>query len=283
VGGPATAQAAWVDRLIAYSAKNNVPIDFVSTHVYGNDRSQDVFGTDEKIARRDMVARAARKVFEQVKHSALPDLPIHWTEYNASYSSEPAVTDTPFMGPWLANNIRLCDGLAATMSYWTFSDVFEEGGVVKTPFYGGFGLFAERGIPKAAFHAFRLLHQLGNERLNVDSESVLATRRADGALEVAAWNYAAPEEAGSPVELSLLFKGLSAGKHTARIERVDSEHGSPLKAWEAMGRPASPSPAQIAALRSAAQPGDPETVELGADGALTLHLRAHCLAMVEVR
>jgi len=283
VGGPATAQAAWVDHLIAYTAKNDVPIDFVSTHVYGNDRSQDVFGTDEKIARRDMVARAARKVFEQVKHSALPDLPIHWTEYNASYSSEPAVTDTPFMGPWLANNIRLCDGLAATMSYWTFSDVFEEGGVVKTPFYGGFGLFAERGIPKAAFHAFRLLHQLGNERLNVDSESVLATRRADGALEVAAWNYAAPEEAGSPVELSLLFKGLSAGKHTARIERVDSEHGSPLKAWEAMGRPASPSPAQIAALRSAAQPGDPETVELGADGALTLHLRAHCLAMVEVR
>ncbi|MGA3078561.1 MAG: hypothetical protein ABSG56_33380 [Bryobacteraceae bacterium] len=85
------------------------------------------------------------------------------------------------------------------------------------------------------------------------------------------------------MELSLLFKGLSAGKHTARIERVDSEHGSPLKAWEAMGRPASPSPAQIAALRSAAQPGDPETVELGADGALTLHLRAHCLAMVEVR
>src|SRR5450631_4025443 len=55
VGGPATAQAAWVDRLIAYCAKNNVPIDFASTHVYGNDRSQDVFGTDETISRRDMV------------------------------------------------------------------------------------------------------------------------------------------------------------------------------------------------------------------------------------
>jgi xylan 1,4-beta-xylosidase len=283
VGGPATAQAAWVDRLIAYSAKNNVPIDFVSTHVYGNDRSQDVFGTDEKISRRDMVARAARKVFDQVKHSALPDLPIHWTEYNASCMAEPAVTDTPFMGPWLANNIRQCDGLATTMSYWTFSDVFEEGGVVKTPFYGGFGLFAESGIPKAAFNAFRLLHQLGTERLKVESESVLATRRADGALEVAAWNYAAPEEAGSPTELSLSFKGLSAGKHTARIERVDAEHGSPLKAWEDMGRPASPSRAQIAALRSAAQAGVPETVEIGGDGSLKLNLRAHCLVLVEVR
>jgi xylan 1,4-beta-xylosidase len=169
------------------------------------------------------------------------------------------------------------------MSYWTFSDVFEEGGVVKTPFYGGFGLFAERDIPKAAFNAFRLLHQLGTERLKADSESVLATRRADGALEVAAWNYAAPEEAGSPTELSLSFKGLSAGKHTARIERVDAEHGSPLKAWEDMGRPASPSRAQIAALRRAAQAGVPETVEIGDDGSLKLNLRAHCLVLVEVR
>ena len=283
VGGPATAQAAWVDRLIAYCVKNNVPIDFVSTHVYGNDRAQDVFGTDETISRRDMVARAVGKVFDQVKHSARPDLPIHWTEYNASYMNEPAVTDAPFMGPWLANNIRQCDGLVTSMSYWTFSDVFEEQGVVKTPFYGGFGLFAENSIPKAAFHAFRLLHRLGTERLSVDSESVLATRRADGALEVAAWNYAAPEEAGSPIELSLSFKGLSAGKHTARIERIDAEHGSPLRAWEGMGRPASPSRAQVTALQSAAQPGVPETVELGEHGSLKLNLSAHSLVLVEVQ
>ena len=272
-----------MDRLIAYSAQNNVPLDFVSTHVYGNDRAQDVFGTDETISRRDMVARAVRKVYDQVRHSAMPDVPIHWTEYNASYFNEPAVTDAPFMGPWLANTIRQCDGLVTSMSYWTFSDVFEEQGVVKTPFYGGFGLFAENGIPKPAFHAFRLLHQLGMERLNADSESVLATRRADGVLEVAAWNYTAPEEAGSPMELSLSFKGLSIAKHWARIERVDAEHGSPLKSWEDMGRPASPSVLQIAALKNAAQPGNPETAEIGADGSLKLRLSAHSLMMVEVK
>jgi len=33
------------------------------------------------------------------------------------------------------------------MSYWTFSDVFEEQGVVKQPFYGGFGLIAADDIP----------------------------------------------------------------------------------------------------------------------------------------
>src|SRR5215469_14735359 len=30
VGGPATAQAAWVDRFIQYCAENKVPVDFVS-------------------------------------------------------------------------------------------------------------------------------------------------------------------------------------------------------------------------------------------------------------
>lgn len=283
VGGPATAQAAWVDLLIAYCAGNHVPIDFVSTHVYGNDSAKDVFGTNENIPRRDMVARAVRKVYDQVKHSALPDLPIHWTEYNASYMNEPAVTDAPFMGPWLANNIRACDGLTTTMSYWTFSGVFEEQGVVKTPFYGGYGLFAAGGIPKAAFHAFRLLHKLGTERIPVDSESVLATRRADGTLEIAAWNYAAPEEAGAATEMLLSLKGLPAGTHTARIDRVDAEHGSPVKAWEEMGRPASPTVQQIEALKRAAQPGVPETAELGADGVLKLHLPPHGLALVEVK
>ena len=44
VGGPATAQAAWVDAMIAHATQNNVPLDFVSTHVYGNDTAKDVFG-----------------------------------------------------------------------------------------------------------------------------------------------------------------------------------------------------------------------------------------------
>ena len=61
--------------------------------------------------------------------------------------------------PWLADTIRQCDGLTDMMRYWTFSDVFEEQGVVKQPFYGGYGLIAEDDLPKPAFNAFRLLHR----------------------------------------------------------------------------------------------------------------------------
>ncbi len=38
VGGPATAQAAWVDRFSRHCVETHAPVDFVSTHVYANDK-----------------------------------------------------------------------------------------------------------------------------------------------------------------------------------------------------------------------------------------------------
>ena len=279
VGGPATAQAAWVGRFIAWCAREKVPVDFVSTHVYANDKSEDVFGTHERIPRRDMVARAVKKVYEEVKSSPMPDLPIHWTEYNASYKNEINVTDSPFMGPWLANNIRACDGMVTTMSYWTFSDVFEEQGVVKTPFYSGFGLIAAGHIPKASFNAFRLLNRLGRERLKVDSESALVTRRADGSIAAAVWNYSEPEEKGSTKDVLLEFRSPQAPRQ-AWITIVDAEHGSPLRLWESMGRPAHPTREQQEALRRAAQLPAPVIQPVPPAG-LKLTLSPKALALVE--
>ena len=81
-----------------------------------------------------MVCRAVKKVHDQIQASALPRLPLIWTEYNASYMNETDVTDSICMGPWMADTIRQCDGLTDMMSYWTFSDVFEEQGVVEPRF-----------------------------------------------------------------------------------------------------------------------------------------------------
>jgi xylan 1,4-beta-xylosidase len=166
------------------------------------------------------------------------------------------------------------------MSYWTFSDVFEEQGVVKTPFYGGFGLLAEGGIPKPAFNDFALLHQLGDTRLDADSDRVIVTRRKNGSLAIALWNLFLPEEAGSPKTFALHFKGVS-GARTARITIVDPEHGSPLPAWEKMGRSAYLTRAQIETLRKAAAlpPSVSRPLE---SGSLTLTLQAHALALIEI-
>jgi xylan 1,4-beta-xylosidase len=280
VGGPATAQAAWVDRFLAHCKEKNVSVDFASTHVYGNDKAEDVFGTHENIPRTRMVCRAVKKVHDQIAASPYPNIPLIWSEFNASYMNEPAVTDTAFVGPWMADTIRQCDGLTEMMSYWTFSDVFEEQGVVKTPFYGGFGLLAERSIPKAAFNDFALLHQLGDVRLEVHSDSALVTRRSDGGVAIAVWNLFLPEETGSPKTVTLHFKGFGSA-HSARITMVDNEHGSPLPAWNKMARPASPTLAQIETLRRAAALPSPREQNLANDS-LTLTLQPHALALIEI-
>jgi xylan 1,4-beta-xylosidase len=280
VGGPATAQAAWVDRFLAHCKEKNIPIDFASSHTYGNDSAENVFGTRENIPRTKFVCRAVKKVHDQIAASPFPRTPLIWTEYNASYMNEPAVTDTAFMGPWMADTIRQCDGLTEMMSYWTFSDVFEEQGVVKTPFYGGFGLLAERSIPKAAFNDFALLHHLGETRLDDASDSVLVTRRKDGSLAIAVWNLFLPEETGAPKTVTLHFKGVS-GSRSARVTIVDKDHGSPLPAWDQMGRPTFPTLAQIETLRKAAALPASQSLTLS-NASLTLTLQPHSLALIEV-
>lgn len=281
VGGPSTAQAAWVDRFLAHCKANNIPVDFASTHVYGNDKAEDVFATHENIPRTQMVCRAVKKVHDQIVASPYPKLPLIWSEFNADYSNQPQVTDSAFMGPWLADTIRQCDGLVDSMSYWTFSDVFEEQGVVKTPFYGGFGLLAEDSIPKAAFNDFTLLHQLGDTRLEANSDSALVTRRKDGSLAVAVWNLFLPEESGAAKTVTLHFKGPSAARN-AQITIVDQDHGSPLPAWEKMGRPQTPTTAQIQALRKSATLPTAQSQKI-TNGSLTITLPPHALALVVVK
>jgi xylan 1,4-beta-xylosidase len=290
VGGPATAQAAWVTPFLEHVHATNTPIDFVSTHVYANDTADNVMHTNEDIPRETMVYRAVKMVHDQVLASPYPHLPLIFSEYNASYSNEPNVTDSTFMGPWLANNIRLCDGLTESMAYWSFSDVFDEQGVVRTPFYGGFGLVAAEGIPKPALNDFRALHQLGDLRIPLDSDSALATKTADGKLVLALWDYAPPTgtgptytwpkgPAGPPKIFNLTIKN-AAPNATVEVLRIDPDHGNVLKAFDAMGRPPGDlMPAQVEKLRAAGAMAPAEHYHLH-DGKLQLTVPAHGLAVV---
>jgi xylan 1,4-beta-xylosidase len=279
VGGPASAQAAWVADFIRHCHDHQVPVDFVSTHVYGNDSTQGVFANPAPVPRERLVCRAVRKVHDEIAASPLPTLPLIWSEFNASYKNETEVTDAPYMGPWLAETVRQCDGLVQEMAYWTFSDVFEEQGVVRTPFYGGFGLLAVGGIPKPAFNAFALLHQLGEQRLPSDADQALVTRRSDGTVVVALWNYAA---LGGPRNARHVVLELShSDARTAAVQQLDPTHGNFRPAYERMGSPRYPTREQLTALRAAAELPAPATLPIES-GRLTLDIAPDGLALVTV-
>jgi xylan 1,4-beta-xylosidase len=280
VGGPATAQAAWVGDMIAHATQNQVPLDFVSTHVYGNDTAQDVFHDSRTVAPHQMVCAAVDKVHNEIVHSARPEMPLIWSEFNATYANEQPLTDSIYMGPWMADTISKCDGKTKMMSYWSFSDVFEEQGVVKTPFYGGYGLVAEDDIPKPAYDVFMLLHELGDERLPAPVDEALVTRRADGTLVIAAWNLVEPGANGADKTVTFQFKGVADGTY-AEIRRVDADHGDTLDAWKKMGSPKYPTRQQIEDLRKASDIGKPEGAPIH-DHALTVTLPSMGLAVIEI-
>lgn len=291
VGGPSTAQAAWVPDFLAHVKQSGAPIDFVSTHVYANDTAKDVFHTSENIPRDQMVCRSVKKVHGEIAQSPFPHLPLIFSEYNASYANEPNVTDSIYMGPWLATTISQCDGFTEAMSYWSFSDVFEEQGVVRTPFYGGFGVIAEDNIPKPAFHAFAMLHRLGDQRIHLNSPDALATRRSDGSLAIALWNYAPPfgtgptytpppSDPGPAKTMHLKIAGVSPNA-VVNLWRLDEEHGNVVKTFDAMGRPDAPSRAQIKELQQAGKLLPPEQTHLS-HGSLTVKIPTQGLVVLTV-
>ena len=294
VGGPATAQAAWVGDMIAHATENDVPLDFVSTHVYGNDATTDVFHDHRPMAPHQMVCAAVDKVHEEIAKSAKPKIPLIWSEFNATYANEQQLTDSIYMGPWMADTISKCDGKTLMMSYWSFSDVFEEQGVVKTPFYGGYGLVAERGIPKPAYDVFMLLHELGEERLAAPIDDALVTRKKDGTLVIAAWNLVEDNKDGTPVSdasktvtFELKNVGGGIGLHTvmgskAEVRRVDASHGDTLDAWKKMGSPSYPTQAQIESLRKASELGPEEDLPIR-DHKVTVVLPPMGLAVIEIK
>jgi len=292
VGGPATAQAAWVSDFLTHVFENHVPVDFVSTHVYANDSAQNVFGTNEDIPRDRMVCRAVKKVHDEIASSPLPRIPLIFSEYGASYSNEPNVTDSPYMGPWLASTIRQCDGVVENMAYWAFSDVFEEQGVARSAFYGGFGLIAPDNIPKASLNAFSVLHRLGQRRIAVDSDSVLATKLEDGSLAIALWNYAPPGGSGPAYARQSVPLGESRdfvvqlehsdGMRTATIFRVDSTHGNSLALFDQMGRPENLTRDQIVSLQKAGAMPPPEHLSVKG-GRITTTVPAYGLVVLLIQ
>lgn len=278
VGGPATAAAAWVPEFLAYCAQNKVPVDFVSTHGYADEPVKRLLGTNEVIAPEDRVAAAIAKVRHEIDASATPHLPLLWTEWNV-YPAHDA-RETPYVGPALANTIREADGKVDYLSFWTFSEVFEEGGPARAPFTQ-FGIRAMGGINKPAFYDFALLHQLGEQRIVNDSRHALVTKLVDGSLAIALWNLVDPDAKPVSQTFTLEFQGVVPDAKVT-VQRVDETHGNVAPFYKAMGSPVSPTPTQAAELNRRTALGEPEHGKL-ANGTLRLQLAPNALVLVTVR
>jgi xylan 1,4-beta-xylosidase len=192
VGGPATAGAAWVPEMISYCSKNNLPLDFISTHSYGVKQGYlDEYGNSGTILSKDpmSVSGDVLNSRKQIAESAMPNLELHYTEWSASYTPADPIHDSYHEAAYILEKLKQVGDAANSMSYWVFTDIFEEAGPRFTPFHGGFGLITIQGIDKPAFYAYEYLNKLGKTELtNTDNRS-WACKNDDGSVQLLFWDF----------------------------------------------------------------------------------------------
>ena len=192
VGGPGTAGAAWESEMIDFCSKNNLPIDFVSTHSYGVKQGfLDEHGNSGTVLDKNpmSVSGDVLQSRKEIANSSKPNLELHYTEWSSSYTPSDPIHDSYHEASYVLQKIKQVGNAANSMSYWVFTDIFEEAGPRFTPFHGGFGMLNTQGINKPVFYAYQFMNRLGNiELVNSDSNSWVC-KNANGNIQALAWDF----------------------------------------------------------------------------------------------
>jgi xylan 1,4-beta-xylosidase len=292
----------WIEDFFAYCKNNNLPVDFVSTHPYPQDFAIDQPGTPQgKSYRRsiDSTRDDLQTLRRMVDASPYPHAEIQLTEWSSSPSPLDHTHDSLAAAAFIAKTNLESIGLVDSLSYWVFTDVFEENRKTDSIFHGGFGLINYQQIVKPAFHAYRFLNQLGDDLLEQKAGAVVTRDRTTGLVTALAYNYPVEEQISIPVTDSvesadaLDASGSSRGLEinlrrlppnaSFLIETLDREHGNAVVVWESLGRPEPPSPAQTKLLRETAWATKKEVVRADRAGNLDLHRQIAPWSLVLVK
>jgi xylan 1,4-beta-xylosidase len=192
VGGPGTAGAAWESEMIDFCVKNNVAIDFVSTHSYGVKQGfLDEFGNSGTVLDKNpmSVSGDVLQSRKEIATSAKPDLELHYTEWSASYTPSDPIHDSYHEAAYVLQKMKQTGDAANSMSYWVFTDIFEEAGPRFSAFHGGFGMLTTQGINKPVFYAYQFLNRLGETELQNNDASSWICKDNKGGIQALVWDF----------------------------------------------------------------------------------------------
>ncbi|MDV7139115.1 hypothetical protein R3X28_09520 [Maribacter sp. TH_r10] len=272
----------WIEDFLKYCKKEKLPVDFVSTHPYPTD-----YAFNPETGKGKGLTRYVYSLKEDLQwlkntiaKSAYPDVEIHLTEWNTSPSSRDHMHDRLPSAAYIVRSNLECIGLTNSLSLWTFTDIFEEKGGAASIFHGGFGMINFQGLVKPSYHAYRMLHQLGDQKLYNDDHVFVSKKSSDDKIVALAYNYpeeyvnAVPSgtnkrEEGTSKKLELSFTDLAPGT-LFKIEIMDKDHGNIHNFWEAMGKPEPPTREQIKVMKDYANTMKTEFLFADAKGELVI-------------
>lgn len=264
VGGPATAGTGWVQDFLKFCSDEKLPLDFISTHNYGVKGFFDSDGERYLKLRPDPmhISNNVKMVRSWINESEFKGLELHFTEWGSSYSPLDPIHDTYQNATYVLNVLKNTEGAAQSMSYWVFTDIFEELGVPKTPFHGGFGLINLQGIKKPTYQVYKYLNMLGPTKLkNEDKDSWIT--RTEGGVQALIWDFTFPQQgeddnktyftklhpSKEKPEVRLEISDLPDGVYQMEIFKTGYANDDVFSAYYLMGMPRQLSVAQEEHLR----------------------------------
>jgi xylan 1,4-beta-xylosidase len=257
----------WIEEFLAFCGKEDLPVDFVSSHPYPTSYPIDSDGNGLEISRPVTSTYTDIEWLRRtIAKSKYKNAEIHLTEWSSSPSPRDHTHDYLQAATYIAKINVDCIGLTNSLSYWTFTDVFEEGGAGDSIFHGGFGLINFQGIVKPAFHAYRMLNQLGDVEIIRNEMGILTRNSSDGKISAVFYNYPDEVIAAAPISkgsCDVAEKTLATGKNKCLaltildlnpnahfiVEILDKENGFALREWQNMGSPNPPTREQTRLLR----------------------------------
>ncbi|MCK9478905.1 MAG: xylan 1,4-beta-xylosidase [Firmicutes bacterium] len=272
VGGPAVCgiePVHWMVSFLEFCDKAKAPVDFLSRHCYtGKKLKRGIFVSEQELLPNDYIIEEMIEARDIIKKSAFPNLELHITEFNSSYNAKCPVHDTVFNAAYLLKPLTLCDKYCDSLSYWTFSDVFEEQDVPHAQFHGGFGMIALNNIKKPVYHAFNFMNCL-KENILYRDDSAIITSDNDG-ISAIVWNCG-EREGECPPEEFVLSIPVECEQVFIKKSRIDEEKGNVRDIWTKLGKPMYPSRKQIEILKQFAKPALTAQTQHAAGGRVEIH------------
>jgi xylan 1,4-beta-xylosidase len=268
VGGPASASPfLYETEFLKHCVNNNIPVDFISTHAYGvREGFLDEFGQKGTLLDQDKNAITSRMLRsrELIKESKLPGLELHFTEWSTSYTPFDPVHDSYHSAAFILDKVKGAENAVNSMSYWVFTDIFEEPGPRWTPFHGGFGLLNYQTIKKPAYFAYYFMNQLGNTELVNSDKASWACKDKNGDIQLLYWNYTPtmasdsvnnqvyykrdlPSKSAGDVEISL--SNLPKGNYNMEIYQIGYQVNDVYASYIKMGSPSQITREQVSELK----------------------------------
>jgi len=252
---------------------NPEPVDFISVHAYGvKEGFLDADGSAGTILDPDpdSVSGRMRHSRELLDASPLRNLELHFTEWSSAYTPTDYMHDQYHQASFILDKIKRATPYVNSMSYWTFTDIFEENGPRFTPFHGGFGMINLQGIRKPSFYAFKFLSMLGTDDVATDDGQSWITKSDDGSVQALVWDYSpVTPPAGQtdqvfyrqdlpPVDkgqLTVDLTNVRSGKYRVAVYQIGYKHNDPFTAYVEMGSPRQLTRAQEEALKNVSSGG----------------------------